>query len=192
MSCQQSDSSYIYRIDERDLIVSVSDNWLAFAVANQADESCYPDRVINSPLWNYIDGLETSHLYRILLECIRSKNRAVTLPFRCDAPDRQRYLELKISPLGRGGVEFVSRIIREAPRESVRLLEAAVPRTDELVVMCSICKKVRLSEQRWVEVEDAIRELKLFERDAMPTISHGICPDCFRSWMERIESEDES
>jgi hypothetical protein len=30
----------------------------------------------------------------------------------------------------------------------------------------------------WVEVEEAARRLELFNRSELPTLSHGICPDC--------------
>jgi hypothetical protein len=31
---------------------------------------------------------------------------------------------------------------------------------------------------RWCEVEDAIAEMRLFERDRPPHVTHGICPRC--------------
>jgi hypothetical protein len=34
----------------------------------------------------------------------------------------------------------------------------------------------------WVEVEEAVRELWLFERTQLPQITHGVCPDCQESF----------
>ncbi len=31
---------------------------------------------------------------------------------------------------------------------------------------------------RWVEVEELASVLRLFERDVLPGITHGMCPDC--------------
>jgi hypothetical protein len=44
--------------------------------------------------------------------------------------------------------------------------------------MCSWCRRVRLDAARWVEVEDAVAELRLFEDVRPPQISHGVCPIC--------------
>jgi hypothetical protein len=50
-----------------------------------------------------------------------------------------------------------------------------------------MCKKVELSENTWVEVEAAVISLKLFERNKLPQISHGLCADCFKAGMAEIE-----
>jgi hypothetical protein len=177
----------VYVIDEQDRIVSLSDNWLSFAMENQAGESCHPDRVINESIWTFIDGREATHLYQIFLAHVRLSQKPVILPFRCDAPDRRRYLELKISALPRKHVEFASRITREEPREDVGLLHCDVPRSDEIITMCSMCKKVKTFEHGWLDVEAAIVSLRLFERTVLPKISHGICPDCLVISMDEIE-----
>ena len=178
---------FVYVIDENDRIVSLSDNWLSFATENQAGESCHPDRIINESIWAFIDGSEATHLYQIFLANVRSSRKPVTLPFRCDAPDRRRYLELKISPLPRHHVEFASRITREEPRENVGLLQSDLPRSDDFVTMCSMCKKVKTTEHAWTDVEAAIVSLRLFERPVLPRISHGICPECLIVSMEEVE-----
>jgi hypothetical protein len=46
--------------------------------------------------------------------------------------------------------------------------------------MCGWCKRVAIGDA-WMEVEDAVSELRLFERKVLPDISHGICPDCLES-----------
>ena len=81
-------------------------------------------------------------------------------------------------PTGDGSVEFRSRIIREEKREAVELLDFEAARTDERIVMCSWCKKVRLESGEWVEVELAVTTLKLFNAPQLPKITHGICERC--------------
>ncbi|MGQ9666509.1 MAG: PAS domain S-box protein [Anaerolineae bacterium] len=60
--------------------------------------------------------------------------------------------------------------------------------TEVLPIMCSWCKRIQLSEGRWAEVEEAIRDLHLFDKYPVPQISHGICPECrdraMRVWEE--------
>lgn len=179
--------SYIYTIDRENRIVTVSDNWLLFAQENQAAESCHPGMIISKPIWDYIDGMETKHIYAAILNNVRIKSRAITLPFRCDAPDKRRYLELIITPIQEGGIEFVSHVIHEETRDTVELLEAGMPRSREFINMCSMCRKVELPGNLWAEVEAAVIALNLFATVKLPQISHGICPDCFKAAMVEIE-----
>lgn len=179
-------STCVYIIDHENRIVSVGGDWLTFAMENQAGESCHPDRVINESLWKFVNGSETRYLYGLCVAKVRSHQQTMMLPFRCDAPDRRRYLELKLTPLAREEIEFASRIIREEPRENVKLLEHDVSRSDALLTMCSMCKKVKVSENVWLEVEDAITALKLFEEEILPEISHGCCRPCYEIAMDEI------
>jgi hypothetical protein len=176
----------IYTIDNENRIINVSGNWLSFALENQAAESCHPDRVINEPIWKFIAGNETRYLYELCIAKVRSQQQTMILPFRCDAPDRRRYLELKMTPLAQEQIEFASRIIREEPRENVKLLQIDVSRSDALIKMCSMCKKVKMSESVWIEVEDAIHVLRLFEEDFLPKITHGCCLPCYEIAMDEI------
>ncbi len=180
-------SIFVYVIDEADRIVSVSDNWLPFAEANDAAESCHPDRVVNEPIWRFIDGPEATHLYEVILASVRTRGITVTLPYRCDAPDRRRFLELRIAPVAREHIEFTSRIIREELRERVELLQAGAPRSHDLLKMCSVCRKVEVQGTGWAEAEAAVVALRLFEETALPQISHGLCPDCFSAAMAEID-----
>ncbi|MFN8587284.1 MAG: hypothetical protein U0704_05735 [Candidatus Eisenbacteria bacterium] len=52
--------------------------------------------------------------------------------------------------------------------------------------MCGWCKAVDADGQ-WVEPELGVELLNLFERDALPEITHGICAECY----ERVAAEDD-
>lgn len=177
----------IHIIDKQDRIIRVSGNWLLFAQENQAGESCHPDVIISRSIWEFIDGIETRHFYEIILKTVRARNKAVVLPFRCDSPEKRRHLELTITPVQQEQVEFASITILEELRDSVEVLKLGAPRTDELIKMCSMCKKVVLSDDTWVEVEAAVVSLKLFEKGKLPRISHGLCNECFHLGMAEIE-----
>ncbi len=43
--------------------------------------------------------------------------------------------------------------------------------------MCGWCDRFLVGEE-WLEVEQAVARLGLFQRAEMPAISHDICPDC--------------
>lgn len=176
-----------YTIDGENRIVSVSGNWLSFARENQGGESCHPDRVMNEPLWKFIDGNETRYLYELCIAKVRGQQQTMILPFRCDAPDRRRYLELQMTPRPQEEIEFASRILREEPRETVQLLQNDVARAETLIKMCSMCKKVEISKDVWLEVEDAIIEMGFFLKEKLPQITHGCCKPCYEVAMDEIK-----
>jgi hypothetical protein len=122
----------------------------------------------------------------MLLNRVRTSHYTLSFPFRCDAPHLRRFMHLDISPLPRSGIAFLSCVTREERREPVALLDANAPRNDTFVKICCFCKKVKLENQNWVEVETAIQELGLFNDKALPNLTHGICPTCHADYRHRI------
>jgi hypothetical protein len=187
MEARKSVSPIVYIIDESDRITGISENWLPFARDNRAGETCNPDLIITKSIWDFIDGPETTQLYEIIFNAVRTSHKAIVVPFRCDAPDKRRYLELIITPIDHGHIEFTSSTIREELRDTVEILESGRLRTDEFIKMCSMCKKVEVSENSWEETESAVVSMNLFEKIKLPRISHGLCPECFGVSMAEVE-----
>ena len=165
-----------YRIDEVDNICSVSEEWLEFARANGAPHLS-ADKIIGRRLWEFVTGREVAHLYRLLIGLVRSQRRAATVPFRCDSPEMRRYMELTISPVG-GDIELRARLLREEKREPVHVLESTDARTEQLVTICSWCKRVQGGENEWYDLEDALTRMPLMSEAPYPQLTHGICPYC--------------
>jgi hypothetical protein len=180
--------TYVYRIDAHDAIIWVSDNWQMFVVANEGAENTYADQVLGRSLWDFITGMETRHLYQIVIQEARKRQKTVRLLFRCDAPDERRFLRLTINPQADGHLEFQSQILRTERRDSVDLLRRETLRGDTIVTLCSMCKKVKIAPDDWQEIERAINLLHLFETATPPQLSHGLCPACFRDMMAEIAS----
>jgi hypothetical protein len=68
--------------------------------------------------------------------------------------------------------------LRLETREPVALLDSGLAeRSGDVLMVCSWCKAVEAGHV-WVEVEQAVERLDLFAPEALPPISHGICPDC--------------
>lgn len=185
MSDRVSQTSFVYHVDADDRIVHVSSRWEAFARANGAPELA-GEAVIGRPLLDFVSGLEAQEIYLAVLARVRASRRVVSLPFRCDAPGVRRFMVLEVVPSHAGGLSFVSRLTREEPRPSQPLVDATVRRGGGLLNMCSWCKRVALDSGRWLEVEEAVSRLRLFEQDSMPEISHGVCNDCARGVRERL------
>jgi hypothetical protein len=165
----------IYRVNADDEITFVDSNWVAFATENGMC-SPIPEAVVGTRLWKHISDPTTRHLYSIFLEKVRKSKQTVILPFRCDSPSVRRYMEMHIVHLSATELEFKSVLVREEPRSEVKLLDPKATRSDKLINMCVWCKRVKASD--WREVEDALRELNLFDTTMLPMISHVVCPDC--------------
>lgn len=185
MKQQQSKQPFIYRIDQNDTIFFVNDQWLLFAQENDVDALTF-DAVMNQSLWSFITNVEVQHLYGLFLARVRATRLPIKLPFRCDAPDCRRYMELSLYPLPRKAVEFKSRIIKLEARDPVALLDASLKRSNQFIRMCSWCKKVYTDRCGWVEAEKATQVLKLFDAPQIPQISHGMCPACFEDCMQEL------
>ncbi len=56
-----------------------------------------------------------------------------------------------------------------------------------IVVACSWCNKIKTAENVWKEVEYAVPDLRLFEVDAVPRLSHGMCEDCRKAVIQKLE-----
>jgi len=181
-----------YALDPNDRIIDLGGDWLEFARQNQAEKECAPERILGRPLWDFIAGPETHYLYLLLFQQLRSRPRVMTFPFRCDAPDRRRFLELQLLPGEGGAIRIVSRLLREEAREAVAVLKAGGARSGEIIHMCSLCKQVETGDGGWVEVEAALVARELFNADPPPQISHGVCPDCLQRFRQGLDEAPES
>jgi hypothetical protein len=166
-----------YELDRKRRIVALDEAWSRFATANGAPELAAP-RPLGTPLFAYIRDSVTKHLYEQIFNRVTLTGGPATVPLRCDSPSLRRHLELHVSPLAAGGLRLYTTVVREEPRQGVPLLDQAAEHSaDEFVRMCSWCKRVE-HESAWFEAEEVVNVLRLFERDVMPSITHGICPSC--------------
>ncbi len=165
-----------YEVDDDLTIVAVDEAWSEFARTNDGID-LLPPRPLGRSLLSYIPDLPTAHVYERLFERVRQTGQPLAIPFRCDSPTLRRFLELHLEGRSGGGFRLSTVLLRAESRVHVPLLERSRPRGDGLLLMCSWCKRVSIPKA-WVEVEEAVSELRLFEREALPDISHGICPDC--------------
>ncbi|MFT5129342.1 MAG: hypothetical protein ACI8W8_002964 [Rhodothermales bacterium] len=175
-----------YRVDEQDRLIQVGEMWGAFARENRAPQLVGADRLRPS-LWSFISGQETVHLYRLLLQRVRDEHVSITIPYRCDAPARRRYMTRTFRPDKDGHADFLSQNHRSEDREPLAILAPGPVHHSDLITMCSFCKRVAYGGG-WGEIEDAIATMRLFERELPPPISHGACPGCYKIVMDQLKS----
>ncbi|MDJ0785199.1 MAG: hypothetical protein QNK05_00235 [Myxococcota bacterium] len=169
--------SFDYEIDADDRLTAVSDAWLAFARDNQA-AALTREAVLDEPLWRFIVGTSTRHLYELLFDEVRSRGRRFVLPMRCDSPWRRRFMELEIEPGRNDFIRLRCRLLREEERAAHPLLDPSSPRSADTVEACSFCKRLRANDESWLDLEAAIVSGDLLDRVPQPQLTHVVCPDC--------------
>lgn len=174
---KKDEREFVYWIDTRNQVVKVNEAWSEFAQENQAGHLS-EEAVKPAPLWSFIQGLEMRYMFEVMLDKVRRGEGPLVVPFRCDAPDRRRFMEQTIKRTEDGLVEVRCRMLKEEVRESMALLAETGERTNQLIYCCGWCKKFELSIGKWVEVEVVVKELSLFSEVNLPRISHGVCPEC--------------
>ena len=176
--------SVLYKIDDRDRILSVNAHWDRFAQANDAPD-LIGSQIFGRSLWDFIADKETREIYRMLLNRVRA-GRSVVFRLRCDSPCHRRLLEMELALLEQQAVLFRTRVIRAEEREVVPLLAHDSPRSGEIVRVCAWCSRINNSGSNWVEVEDAIGPAELFEVPLLPELSHTICPPCYDTMQRKM------
>jgi len=177
MTSPTDQRSFIYRLDDRNRISFVNQEWLDFALENEAPE-LNREAALDQPMADFIADWETFHLYELIFRRVRLTGAGITLPFRCDTPDIRRFMQLSIRLVGSGELELTGRILSLESRPPVPLLDSETPRSQEMVAICSWCKKVKIGRDLYVEAEKAVESLGLFGPKT-PRLTHGVCHDCF-------------
>jgi hypothetical protein len=178
-----SDFSYIIAAD--DTIVFVDQAWISFAHENDTPHLT-AEFVLHRPIWEFITDRETRHLYQIMISKVRETGDPITLPFRCDAPECRRFMEMEISLVSDGAVRFDTHVQRQELREPVTLLDPKSSRSDKFLTLCSWCKKALLPSKEWVEAEEAVARLSLFSGSLLPQLTHGMCPACSETFHKTL------
>jgi hypothetical protein len=166
-----------YCVNAEDKISSVNHEWLSFAEANEG-RTLLPPGILGRSLWAFVGDMETQHIYGVLHRRVRAHGRSVRLSFRCDAPERRRLLQLDILPQRDQELLYRVRTLKQEFRELVPLLDPRRPRQESFVRMCGWCKRVAVGPRKWLEVEEAVAALDLFDEPRPPQLTHGICESC--------------
>jgi hypothetical protein len=187
MSTDANNPRIRYAIDAADKICFVDDAWGVFAVANDGAELTR-SAILGRSLWDCISDHTTRTLYRRVVARVR-QGQIAELSLRCDGPSCRRLMEMTIRPAADGGVEFETRTLSAEDRATVPLMSRTAPRSSEMLRMCAWCNQVNIGTavDQWVEVEAAMEHLRVFEHDAPPQLTHGICEPCLAHMMATIE-----
>ena len=170
-----------YALDAKDRIQEIVGPWDDFAEENGAP-ALTADDVVGTVLWDHIHGHDARNFHRALLERARTTGHLV-YPFRCDAPDRRRFMRMDVQMRADRTV-FTSEILREEIRPRVELLTGKqIDPSSTPVPICAHCRKVSVSGE-WFEIEEAAATLGLDVSERTPPLRETICGNCARAAAE--------
>lgn len=178
----------VYALDGRDEIASVNDAWNTFATEN-AGTSLLPPGIIGRSLWDFIADPTTRIVYSRLFARVRSGAGASTFNFRCDSPSLKRELQMEVVASGEGTLTCTVRTLNVEARPAASILDPALPRSGQLMVVCSWCKRVSDGKDAWVEIDQAPALYSVFDEEFPPPVSHGMCDECYSSMMRSLDEE---
>lgn len=166
-----------YRVNAKDAFVFVNQAFMDFARQNDAPEFSTRDLYSRS-IWDYIRDPSIAEVYRVLMERARRELNVIQFPFRCDAPDLIRFMEMRIMPLGLDMLEFQTQILRQEPRPFRTLISRGAYRSAEILPICSWCKRVRVEDEIWLELDEALLRTAMLDVEPLPTLDHITCTAC--------------
>ena len=130
--------SLYFDLNAQDRITAVSANWDYVASTQNGLAAC-ADSVIGKSIWVFISGPTTQDFFANLFALARDVGRAVTLPYRCDAPLQIRHFNMEISRLPWVDLRVTHHFIPEAT-EDYSVIHTHDYNHEKI---CSICLSVR-------------------------------------------------
>lgn len=166
------DSAVVLRLDASDSIVAASQGWLQSA-ASVGAPALTATSVRGRPFSDFSPDPDMAPVYQLVFKRVRTTGQPMRVPYRIDSPTERRYLEMEVAPLSDGFVECRTRTILVHERPA----EMPPSQGESLLPVCAWCRKVRMADNSWAEVEEAADRLALFLGPARQ-LTHGICPSC--------------
>lgn len=178
---QNNNVSCVYVIDQFDALLEFNTQWNVFALENNAIH-ILDEKVKGKPIWDFISGLETKTIYKMVLNRVRSQKKEVKFKYRCDSPNEIRHMMMEIQPCSNNNIKFNNILLEQINRSYLPLFDKQVPRNETVITSCAWCMKIKANEH-WLEIETALNELNYFNTDILPKITHGICESCSHNFL---------
>lgn len=140
--------------------------------------------LLNRDFFRFLSLPELRILFKAIFKEVINKNKVFETFYRCDSLYSKRKYKLRIYHEDH---EIVMEhfLVEEKPlSKSVNFMTKG----DLYLKMCSWCNKFYVNSIGYVELEDAIKLLRLMEHDILPKITHGICQNCLTKLVEEVEN----
>ncbi|UOD35153.1 hypothetical protein DSN97_02100 [Deferribacteraceae bacterium V6Fe1] len=140
---------------------------------------------------NYFDFSYDEILIKILKNMfskVRANKKIFSTTYRCDNDDYIRYFELNIIPLNNGQIKLEHILTKQTKREKSL---KDFTQSSKLYKMCAWCNKILVND-KFIEIEHAINNLKIFDEEGIPNFTHGLCESCKRQLEDEINLYESS
>ena len=165
-----------YLLDRDNLIIDVSPDWDAAALAGQGSGNAFRHGVIGRPLGRFLAGDTTRMFIESALQASRLTQQPRLLNYRCDAPALSRQMQMHLVPLPDGWVRIEHTLVHARPRAPALRFETRSTITRPSLstppwLRCSICLWVCTPKGYWESPEhlQAARPLR---------VDYTVCPRC--------------
>jgi len=176
-----------YEVDASDTLIRVNEAWTSFAVANNAS-NLLTDGVIGRSLWDFLPHGTTRLVYDILLRQVRDGGQS-RFAYRCDSPDRRRFMEMTITAGTNGHVIFESATVRVECHAEYHQATLERPNLDRA---CGWCKRAHY-EEGWREIGATVAKTDDTTTALVPMItSDGMCADCYNRVMHSVVDDPQA
>ena len=164
-----------YKVDKKNVIVEVSDDWVAAAKVGEANDLIDVNSVLGTKLFSYILGDSTRMYYDVIFQKCRLLKKEHKIAYRCDSSTHKRFMEMQIVPRSSKDLDIYNYLIKDEPfRHPINIYENVPYNRKKPVMRCSICNSLKLSlNSEWVFPEDLVQNE---EQDF--TVIYSVCPNC--------------
>lgn len=177
-----SDLASWYLLDALDRVIDVCPEWDRVALAGQARNGVLRGAVIGRPLASFITGDIPRMMLDAALQATRLTGRTRRLPYRCDAPEQVRRLEMALVPLSEGRLRVEHRLLSVSPRHGPLLFSAAAAEWKPSLWRCSLCLRLRpAGTTDWIPSED--------QPAGQHRVHYTVCPECSRQLREPMAEQ---
>ena len=163
----------VYWLDSAHHIVAVDGPWDRFALDNEGGAAC-AERVIGRPLRHFISGDDARMWMDTLLQLAKLTGEMLERPYRCDSPELQRFMSMRLVPEHSGMMRVEHHLLSIQQRiRPVRFLAVSSPQPG-LRLRCSVCGRIKEQEE-WLEAEH------LGGTGSAPAkfrVAYTVCPSC--------------
>ena len=163
---------YTYRLDRNNDIISVGDDWDAFALENGGPNAC-ASQVQGRPVWDFIAGDPMRMWLDTVLQLVRVRNAPIERRYRCDSPELRRFMLMRLSPEDDGVVRIDNELLTTERRAVPIHIRPASSRSGRTVrIRCSLCGRLKAGNA-WQEPD--------FARAAQPriiSVAYSVCDAC--------------
>lgn len=176
MNCDSEMDATVYWLDANLSIEAVAGPWDRFARENEGEVNCAA-RVLGRSLHDFIKGDEVRMWLETLLQLALATGQPVERPYRCDSPELQRFMTMRIVPEDAGKMRVEHRLVAMKKRQRpVYFTFAPTESMEAARLRCAVCGRID-QEGVWIEPDTADDVIQDRQQKTLKVV-YTVCPLC--------------